>query len=196
MQKFFDEENLLTWKKVGAHDLGVCDRERTLINFWSSPDIKEFLSKKYPIGELFYGYLGGNASICYCYIDKKNSGNSTVEYILDDDGVYRELVGAFLLYNPFTKGDALSIEGMVANPMMVKKGYASRMVASIRDNPEFFGNELHTGKIIAAVHKDNIASQKVFLKNRFRVMKRSEHMAVFDRCLIYYEYDRDMDKQK
>ena len=194
MQRFFDEENSLTWKKVGAHDLGVCDRERTLINFWASPDIKQFLSTNYPIGELFYGYLGGNASICYCYIDSKCSDKLVMEGSISQNQKQSILAGAVLLYNPFSSGDPMSIEAMVVNPKLVRKGIATKMVSSIKENPEFFGNELHTGKITTAVHKDNIASQRVFLKNKFKVMKRAEHMAVFDRCLIYYEYERGLEK--
>ena len=186
MQELIDKDNSLFWKKVGKHDLGVCDRERTMLNYWASPDIKQFLTDRYPLGELFYTYMGYNSSICYCYIDRKSSPN------LEIDGVARpakELAGAVLLYNPFSEGEPMSVEAMVVNPRLVRRGIATSMIASIRDNPEFFGNELHTGKLMAAAHKDNIASQKALLKNKFKVMKKNP-LGYMDMCLVYYEYDR------
>ena len=190
MQELIDKDNSLSWKKVGNHDMGVCDRERTMLNFWASPDIKKYLTDRYPIGELFHTYMGGNSSICYCYIDKQSIPN------LDIDGspqVSKELAGAVLLYNPFAEGDALSVEAMVVNPRLVRRGIATSMIASIKDNPEFFGNELHTGKVMAAAHKENIASQKVFLKNRFKVMKKCPY-GYMDKCLVYFEYERQKEK--
>lgn len=191
MQELVDKENFLSWKKVGSHDQGVCDKERSLINFWASPDIKQYLTDRYPLGELFHTYMGNNSSICYCYIDKETSGNFGIAL---PEHKQKELVGAALIYYPFSEEDPLSIEAMVVNPKMVSKGIATSMVSSIKDNPKFFGNELHTDKVMAAAHKDNIASQKVFLKNRFKVMKQAGPFGMFDRCLVYFQYERQREK--
>lgn len=191
MQELIDKENSLSWKRVSAHDLGVCDKERALINFWASPDIKEFLTDRYPIGELFYAYMGNNSNICYCYISKKDSENFGITIPEYKD---KELAGAALIYQPFSEGEHLSIEAMVVNPRLVGKGIATSMVSSIKDNPKFFGNELHTGKVMAAVHKHNIVSQKVFLKNRFDVMKKGTPFGEFEKCLVYFEHERQLEK--
>ncbi len=191
MQELIDKENSLSWKKVCIHDLGVCDKERALINFWASPDIKEFLTDRYPLGELFNTYMGSNSSICYCYISQEDS----VDFgLVLPNQKQKELAGAALIYYPFSEGEPLSIEAMVVNPKMVGKGIATNMVSSIKLHPEFFGNALHTGKVEAAVHKHNIASQKVFLKNKFKVMQKASPFGMFDKCLVYFQYERQREK--
>ena len=64
-----------------------------------------------------------------------------------------------------------NIEYLVVDPRKQGKGYATRMIASIKENPTFFTGSRHQGIFKASVHNTNEASLKVFIKNGFEVLK-------------------------
>ncbi len=196
MLEFNDKDYSLQWRIVGIHDLAVCDKERDMVNLWASPDIKKYLSTYQPVAELFYTYLGRNGNICYCYMDRDSfEGKVSSTDIVKIGEEEKILAGATMLYQPFNEKDALSIEGLVVNPKLVGKGIATRMVGSIRDNPNVFGNSLHKGDIVAAVNNENIASRKALLKNKFKPMGKPTNYLMYDSVTLFaFKSGREKEK--
>ena len=55
------------------------------------------------------------------------------------------------------------------------------MISSIKSNPQFFTEKSFENGWLASIHKENIASQKAFLKNKFIALKKSDYQSNYIR---------------
>ena len=77
-----------------------------------------------------------------------------------------KLVGVVLLTHAEKGYSFATIEYIVVGPEAQGKGVGTRMINSIKSNPQFFIND-YQGKIDAYVNSDNMPSKRAFLKNKY-----------------------------
>ena len=99
---------------------------------------------------------------------------TTDEY--DAEGLFyafnsdNKLVGVVYITAPTEDMDETNIDYLITNPRMTNKGFATRMISSIKNNPEFFA-EGHRGTFVTSIEHTNEASKRVFIKNGFKLYK-------------------------
>ena len=101
------------------------------------------------------------------FINTDDEGYEGLYYCFQKDN----LVGIVYMCAPIPPETHSNIEYLVVDPRKQGKGYATRMIASIKENPTFFTGSRHQGIFKASVHNTNEASLKVFIKNGFEVLK-------------------------
>ena len=152
--KMLDKDNGLSWLKYdpfhGEEFIKINDE----VDSWSyDSSIKKFISKYRPVSQYLITLLGSRNNIYYAY-DNNN------------------LAGVVLVAKPMPNYSFTTVEYIVVNPEMQGKGIGTRMISSLKSNPMFFA-EGYKGNIDAFVNAKNIPSQKAFLKNKFKVFRRS-----------------------
>ena len=83
---------------------------------------------------------------------------------------------------------SLKILYLIVNPQYNNCGIATRMIKSIINNQKFFSYNTRTEGISVEIHNDNIASQKAFLKNKFKVYIPSH---INENFSVYFFRDRE-----
>jgi len=176
MDCYFDDEKVgLSWERYDEADHSKSEWYAELnkqLNNWRSENIKQYITYSIPVGDQMMAFLDINSGLYFCFEN-------------------RDLVGVVFMTEPFNdEFDASMIEYIVVNPDAQGRGVGTRMIKSIKDNPMFFTSGKHRGKIQASVKPSNIASQKAFLKNGFRVVKPAKKIPT----TLYYRFEyRDND---
>ena len=177
MKKFIDKEHSLNWiifdYKTDLNNPLYRDQLLRLnfeINSWQSPEISKFICNNFPLGETLY-------------CASKNQSNTTINnsmvqaFAFDKD----RLVGTAtlstnhnsLLQEEFNSDKPyLIINFLVVDPNSTSKGIGTRMIGSINHNQDTFSNNTPTSGSVAWVSKQNTASQRAFLKNKFTIYHR------------------------
>ena len=154
---FLDKNTGLSWVLYDIKNGQKFEKINDVLDSWSEyPSIKKFITNGRPLSRTFHNILGWGNNWFYAFEGE-------------------ELVGSCLLHNPVPNYNFATIEYIVVNPKYQGKGVGTRMISSIRHNPQcFIGN--YKGLISAFVNPDNTASKKAFLKNKFEVFHRAGSM--------------------
>lgn len=156
---FADRKNGLIWQKYDLRNGQKFVKQNDVLDSWSSDtEIKKYINNCMSISAKFTAMLGEYNGLYYAF-EKKN------------------LVGACVVTTANRGYDVVTIEYIVVDPMHKNSGIATRMVASIQQNPKMFSGQ-YFGKIDAFVEVSNKPSQRVFLKNKFKVYNRPEDMEI------------------
>lgn len=175
----YDIETSLGWKKYNksSSDFESVMNDQKIDNIvdeWSkAPNVSSLLISGNSLVSMFHAGLGEYNNIYYA--------------IENDD-----VVGVAMIREPSDNYDFSSIEYLVVNPEFQYKGVGTRMVASIKNNPEFFVGNKHKGRFIAYVRQENEPSKKVFLKNKFDVVKKADSYITGVFRFIYNESDKEI----
>lgn len=156
MGKFLDTDTSLQWKRFNSNNPKQFSSYNKIIDSWSSnAGVKKYIttSDPRPVTCMFMDFLGEESNIFYCFEDER-------------------LIGTAFISGPYSNTDSATIEYIIVDPKAQGRGLATRMIKSITNNPKFFIGEKYNGKIVASIHKENIGSQKAFLKNSFQVVKK------------------------
>lgn len=171
MNKFIDKKNHLQWIK--SNDLNIEEKAKISqeVNSWKSEDISRFICENQPLDDFltnltknYFKTLPPNEILFYCFEDK-------------------DLIGALLLGHSRSAPHNYFIDYFAVNPNICRKGYASRMIKSIISNPEYFNNGTLPTSYHSNVAVPNVASSRVFIKNKFRIVSK-----VTSKTFPYYEY--------
>ena len=154
MKQLFDQDTGLSWLRYDKYQGQDFFKQNQTLSSWSKTDnIRRYLCGNEPLDNLFLRYLGDHNDLFYCYQDKN-------------------LVGATIVVKPFFGNQESSIEFLAVNPEFQHQGIGTRMVKSITNNPQFFVGKDFMDLYSTVVDEENLPSQKMFLKNNYRPMKR------------------------
>lgn len=178
MTKFIDKSTGLNWlifdyktphtNKITSQKLNELNQE---LNSWQSPNIEEFICGDDKLGETLSVIGNQNAKAFY-----NNTCCQAFAYINDI------LVGTAILSTDKSElvqydnqiSDRLKINYIIVNPNYVGKGIGTMMISSINNNRRKFSNNTKTKGSVAWVSPQNKASQKAFLKSKFKRYKKME----------------------
>lgn len=179
VDELLDKENGLRWLKYDKTDHTKFFRIGREVNSWSGYDnISKYVSKEDRINDVFVMLAMSqdkyyDADIYYCFADSSQVPT-----------------GVVYLSNAKLGEPHAVIDTIVVNPGKQKSGIGSRMVKSITQNFNYFTYNPNTSKIFATVHVDNIASQKVFIKNKFKMLRPCH----FNVEYLKYRFTKDSEK--
>lgn len=197
MQSFLDRERDLSWITFKSYEyqtqsyLSLIDK----LNSWKSESLNRFIldCETENLGDLLSGYLSKceESKIFFAFdkqslIDKNPLGIVILEpqtdlyaesefkkYIrecIKDKSMKKagklSLIKTIRALIKQTDSNNMNIDYLIINPNNENKGVATRMISSITKNAENFNNG-EVNVLSASVHKNNIASQQVFIKNNF-----------------------------
>lgn len=153
MQQFYDNKTFLTWAKLNTHTME--DEPRTLsanakISKWSTYVHKD---PNY-VPNLFMDNFSDSSNMFYCYGHSEENGKEF-------------LVGVAIITPPLYKGNRANIDYILVDPRRQGQGYATRMIASISHNPEFFVQQGHTAGFQSIVKEDNVSAIMAHVNNNF-----------------------------
>ena len=158
---YFDESVSLTWLKYDKHSsdldyIMMMNKIDQQVDQWSQDKkVNEFVTYGRSLPAMLHAILGELNNMYYAYDEEKD-----------------EILGLVFMCNATKEYPYSVIEYIVTNPKYMNMGIGTRMVSSIKQNPEFFTGNEHQGKFLAFVKHDNKSSKKIMLKNKFRVLKK------------------------
>jgi len=197
---------------------GGSDRERLMrlnksINHWRNDDIRAFIEKNYSIGDFFNAVVlledkrhmlqffafEGEACVATMLISTKQYLYEKIaleHYVLDN--IKRSEAEIFLsqeyarklLFNN-TDNNNIELSYFVVDPEKQGQGIGKRAARSVLSHLDFFSDiESGPNAVTGYIHKDNIASRKVFVKNNFKPLKPCKE---FDTCghVLYFFSPKD-----
>lgn len=149
----FTDSNGLKWKLVTQENLSSFESEFAELHSWSSDtNIQRFISKRMPIDLVFQSLAPNkdeNSQLFFCYDSKT-------------------FVGLIYTSTPENeKGDG-TIQYIIVNPNLRKKGYGSMMTSSVVHNTNKFFKHKFSNNINASVEEENKASRHTFESNGFK----------------------------
>ena len=154
MDTLYDQDTSLSWVKYDKRQETDFSKENQTLSSWSKFDnIRRYLCGNEPLDTMFLRYLGRHNDLFYCYQDQN-------------------LVGATIVVKPVFGEQESSIEFLAVNPSFQHQGIGTRMVKSITNYPQFFVGNDFMDVYSTVVDEENIPSQKMFLKNNFKPMKK------------------------
>ena len=173
MERFEDKVNALGWLKYtneinDLKDLYSVNKLEHIIDRWTNnSNVEKFVSHGENLSYMFNKFLSDDDGIFYAFEGEK-------------------LVGVAFVSPPNRYYNYSTIEYLVVNPECHGRGIGTRMITSIKENPDYFVGKEHRGSYVAFVHGDNIASQKAFLKNKFQVVKRVDTFFTHHDRYVYH----------
>lgn len=157
---FFDKDTELTWLKYQKENseleyiYKINELER-IVDSWSKDFlIDEYVTDGRSLISMLHAYMGDLNNLFFAF-EKENP------------------VGVVFMCDAVNNYPYATIEYIVTNPKCRFKGIGTRMVSSIKHNPKMFTTNNYQGKIIAHVRGDNKASEKVMIKNKFKLVKKT-----------------------
>jgi len=190
MKEFIDNNTGLRWiifdYKTDPHNHNSTKLKelRKQLNSWKSPEIEEFICGEYPLGDMLNIVGVQNNNVFF--------NNSTYQaFAFDKD----KLVGTAILTTDKHKyvfydkeiSDRLKINFIVVNPNYTSRGIGTRMISSINNNQREFCHSVKTKGTVAWVSPHNPASQKAFLKNKFKRFKKMDSKERY----VFYSTNRN-----
>jgi RimJ/RimL family protein N-acetyltransferase len=169
---YTDKKRELEWVVIDRHNKDKYSACFDDLKKWSKDSsIQRYISVGFPLDELFKSF-----------IPKRDDQDEANVFFCMDDGKF---VGLTMVSSPFGLNKHSTIEYLIVNPELRKKGYGTRMVGSVTSNPKFFAKGDKGFGFVSSVESDNIPSKKAFLKNKFKVVK---HVPSFGRLysVLYF----------
>ena len=176
---FSDENNGLEWQRYNPSFPRHYEGYNAIVNSWSEdPNINRYLNFDGPLSDTFVELQS-----------EDGLDNEGYFYAFEGD----RLAGIVYITTPLEQYEETSIEYIVVNPNMRKRGIATRMISSIKDNPTFF-SENHQGAFVATVDHTNEGSKRAFMNNGFVVAPSKMHYNGFPSkfCRVYFIEERSM----
>ena len=152
-ENLIDTKRSLSWVRYDKEESAVFARFNRQMRAWSSQEaVRKYVSGEFDLDRYLLSLAIDEGSdidgLFYCFTDN-------------------ELCGVALVSAPEGNSDETSVQYIVVNPNMQGKGLGTAMLSSIFTNGNFFTRNMHKGKFVTSVHKDNVASQKACLKSGF-----------------------------
>lgn len=156
---FHDRETKLTWERYSRKHAEDFEAYNNFVNLWSQDrGVKEYITHRMPLADYLLDFIITN-----------DDNTENLFYCTTKD----DLVGVAYITSPMDGDNRTHIEYLVVNPRMQGKGIGTRMIKSIKNNPEYFASN-HKGILFASVEKSNEASKRAFLKNGFEICQPSD----------------------
>jgi len=203
MKTFFDKKNNILWRMTDYRKSSTTPEEYQLfrqynqeLNTWTSDNIIEYITyTKQPLGDYLAGLVVRNNK-------RGDLGEYHQIYAFDTQD---NLIGTCIVSaeSPFTRQitqdpllkNSLLLNMIITNPNLAKQGIGSRMINSITKNQgQFVTSKTHG--VMAAVNKKNTASQRAFLKNKFKVMQDGRGRLIPDQHDIVFRQYPPLSKKK
>lgn len=152
-----DSKNNIRWKRYDSRFERFYSRYDNVVNSWTNNEgVQRYIEFDKPIIESFKDCLVENISheqeaFFYALVGDRVVG---VMYMTSPNDAYRESYIEYLIVDPDLKG----------------RGIGTRMICSLKSNPDFFVDG-HCGTFSAMVENENIGSKRVFIKNGFKVCR-------------------------
>ncbi len=166
MRKFYDKDTDLHWYETeNDEDKKALSGAINTINNWDSPGIRQYVVQDTPIADFmtyFINYVVGpdkGKVGCYCYI------------ALDEEN---KPLGIVDVSTHYMTPERAIIEYLVVNPRLTGMGIGTRMIKSITHNTEWFAQKDKISSWEVDIDKNNMPSQRAFLKNRFVIHPATE----------------------
>lgn len=181
MRKFYDKNVDLHWlENETAQDILDTVDIKKMVNTWSSPAINKYVADGIELDDFM------NAFIVYTIGDKKDTKLSCYCYYAMDDK--DRPIGIVDISTNDNRPNEAYIEYLAVNPNMTGRGIGTRMIKSIIDNGEWFSHNFHVKKWDVSIHKENTASKKAFLKNKFKQYTPAETVGLFTNPVLNRYY--------
>lgn len=166
MDQIYDEKNFLTWIKLNTKELSesisddpnasipsgaqrIISANKT-IDKWSTYIYKD----PHYVSNLYMDNFIDSSNMFYCYAHNPNNGKEF-------------LVGVAIITPPIHKGNRADIDYILVDPRKQNQGYATRMIASISQNPEFFAKRGHKAGFVSTIREDNIPAIMSHINNDY-----------------------------
>lgn len=158
---FVDNKTHLTWYQISNDNVDFHKDCFDELKNWSDDlSVRKYVASRISLDKLFRDFVKRNCGDL--------SSQSGVFFCKEDE----KFVGVSMVSSPFGLNKHSTIDYVIVDPSLRNKGIATRMIKSILSKPKFFANGDIGHGFISSVETKNISSQKAFLKNHFKVVKR------------------------
>lgn len=177
---FFDSTTGLLWKNITRETSELFSKEFDEMHDWSSDDqIQRYIASRKPLDSVIKMITpsdGGIGKMFFCY---------------EKD----QFIGLIYTSTPTQENNA-TIEYVITNPNIRKKGYATMMLSSALQNKDYFFSKGFDSEIKASIEKQNTPSQKVFTKNGFVIDEEGSYMSSGRLYNAFYSKPRTSTKEE
>lgn len=177
---FLDSTTGLLWKSITRETSELFPREFEEMHDWSSDEqIQRYIASRKTLDSVIKMITpsdGGMGKMFFCY---------------EKD----QFIGLVYTSTPTQENDA-TIEYVITNPNIRKKGYATMMISSVLQNKDYFFSKDFDSEIKASIEKQNIPSQKAFTKNGFVQDKDESYVSSGRLYNVFYSKPRISTKKE